>query len=253
VPYEVEFLSGYVGGWLYAPVSDEPRPGIVILHGSDGGRAGWSQWQELLFAMQGYCTLAPSYSSGGNAWHSGDIHDVDLDNTEAALIWLRKNQRTTGMIGLYGASRGGEHALLATSLMVDEQSEGLPDAVAAHSPSDTIVGAFIAAGFDPHNNEIWDPSKRAWRWRGSSDDLLPSTPIEIEKYDGPLFLSHGERDIVWTVECTRRLESRLIGTGHKPEVYYYADAGHGFDPETQNVQNGRLVNFFHRNLRTDVL
>ena len=90
--------------------------------------------------------------------------------------------------------------MLLTSLLARDDPAKLPDAVAVHSPSDTICGAFIAGTVNPKEEETWDPSKRAWRWRGSSDELLPTTPIEIERYSGPLFLSHGEDDKMWTVE-----------------------------------------------------
>jgi dienelactone hydrolase len=134
--------------------------------------------------------------------------------------------------------------------MARDNSPGLPDAVAVHSPSDTIVGAFIAGTFSPKERETWDPSKRAWRWRGSSAELLPTTSIEIERYHGPLFLSHGEADSVWTVECTRRLEARLKGAGRTPEVYYYAYEDHDFKPETRNRQHARLIAFFRQHLES---
>lgn len=247
--FDVEFQRGHGGSWLYVPKTTEPYPGIIVLHGSDGGRAGWSQWQALLLANQGFCTLAPNYSKGGNGWHAGDILDVDLDDTEDALIWLRNHPATTGKIGLFGASRGGEHALLVTGLMAEAQSMGVPDAVAVHSPSDTIVGAFVARNFDPDDRGVWDPSLRAWRWRGSSENLLPTDPIPIERYPGPIMLTHGEKDTVWTVECTRRLEQRLIANGREPEVYYYVDQDHRLSPGAHNLQHNRLTTFFQRHLR----
>ncbi len=70
---------------------------------------------------------------------------------------------------------------------------------------DTICGAFIAGTVNPKEEEAWDPSKRAWRWRGSSDELLSTTPIEIERYSGPIFLSHGEEDKMVTVKSTAAL------------------------------------------------
>jgi len=98
--------------------------------------------------------MAPDYSRGGNDWHAGDIHEADLDETEASIVWLRECDVTTDKVGLFGASRGPEHALLVTSLMARDGSDGIPDAVAAHSLSDTIVGAFIADLFDPKSSEV---------------------------------------------------------------------------------------------------
>ena len=75
-------------------------------------------------AGSGFCTIAPGYSRGGDAWHAGDILDVDLDQTESMLIWMRESGITSGQVGLYGTSRGAEHALLVTSLMARHESKG---------------------------------------------------------------------------------------------------------------------------------
>jgi dipeptidyl aminopeptidase/acylaminoacyl peptidase len=199
--------------------------------------------------MKGFVTLAYPYGTGGNSWHAGDIHDVNLDETAEALRWLREQPAVSGKVGLYGHSRGAEHAILLASLMARDGSVDLPDAVAAHSPSDTVAGAFIAGTWHPKERDTWDPSKRAWRWRGSSEELTPTTPIELERYAGPVFLSHGEQDQVWTVDCTRRLEARLRASGRDPEVHYYPGEGHGLSPESDNQNHQRLVSFFWKYLR----
>jgi dipeptidyl aminopeptidase/acylaminoacyl peptidase len=246
--YEAEFRSGLNGAYLYLPKGRERSPGILLLHGSEGPNGGWSSLYALALAIQGFVTFALPYSKGGNIWHAGDIHDVDLDRTVDALRWLRQHPTVSGKVGLFGWSRGAEHAILLVSLMARYGLAGLPDAVAAHAPSDTIAGAFIAGTWNPKERETWDPSKRAWRWRGTSEGLAPTTPIELERYTGPVFLSHGEADQVWTVECTRRLEARLRAAGRNPEVHYYPGEGHGFRAETRNVAHEQLVGFFRRHL-----
>ena len=199
-------------------------------------------------AGNGFCAIALAYSRGGNAWHAGDIRDIDLDATESLLIWMRESGHTTGKVGLFGTSRGAEHALLVTSLMVRDESRGLPDAVAVHAPSDTIVGAFIANDFQPNGDSPPICFEPAWRWRGASDTLRPRAPIEIERYDGPLFISHGEDDSLWTVGRTRRLESRLRAAGRAPEVHIYKGEGHHLRPETERMHYLRVVDFFGRAL-----
>lgn len=247
--YEVEFRSGPNGIYIYVPKGRAVSPGLLLLHGSEGGWSGWSAWHALAFAMYGFVTVALPYSKGGNGWHAGDIHDVDLDATARALDGLRAYDAVAGSkVGLFGVSRGAEHALLLASLMARDGVAGQPDAVAAHAPSDVICGAFVAGAYHPTQREASDPSWRAWRWRGSSDGLEPTRPIEIERYDGPLFLSHGEADPVWTVDCTRRLERRLREAGRTPEVHLYPGEGHNFRAETRNLQHERLIAFFRRHL-----
>jgi len=91
---------------------------------------------------------------------------------------------------------------------------------------------------------------RRRRWRGSSENLLPTTPIAIEVFDGPIYISHGEQDRTWTVDCSRRLEKRLIAAGRTPEVHYYPDEGHGLSPASATRQIKRLKAFFTRTLQT---
>lgn len=198
--------------------------------------------------MNGFVAFATNYSVGGNMWHAGNILDIDLDKKLDATAWLRDHPATSGKFGLHGVSRGAEMALLTVSLMARDGIEPLPDAVAVHAPSDTIAGAFIAGNWHPKEQEAWDPSKRAWRWKGSSEGLLPTTPIEIERYDGPLFISHGDKDDVWTVDCTRRLEARLRAAGRTPEILIAAGEGHGFGPAAENELNSRVIAFFTRHL-----
>lgn len=198
--------------------------------------------------MNGFVAYCHHYSRNGNGWHAGDIHDIDLEGTVEALAWLRDQPSTAANVGLYGWSRGGEHALLVTSLMARDGISPLPDAVAVHAPSDTIVGAFIASTADPKGADTWDPSLRSWRWEGTSEGLLPSTPIEIERYPGPIFISHGEADTVWSVASTHRLRDRLAAAGRAAEVHVYPDSDHVLDPATENLNNERLVAFFKRTL-----
>jgi len=115
--YDIEFREGTGGARLCAPIANKHSPGILVLHGSEGGRAGWAHAQAVILATQGFCAMALPYSSGGNPWHSGDIHEVDIDKTENALVWLKNHDLTNGNIGLFGSSRGGEHALLAATAL----------------------------------------------------------------------------------------------------------------------------------------
>lgn len=94
----------------------------------------------------------------------------------------------------------------------------------------------------------WDPANRAWTWRGSSDELLPTTTIEIERFNGPLFLSHGTRDATWSVEMTHRLWDRLKRHGRTPEVHLYEGEGHGLNSDVENQHNVLLIDFFARHL-----
>ncbi|MGP1255004.1 MAG: alpha/beta hydrolase family protein [Kiloniellales bacterium] len=238
-------------GTTYGPPGDGPFPAVMVLHGSEGPWAGWSHRNAVLLAAHGFLAFPLSYSKGGNPWNAGSIAEVPLDRTVQALAALRSFAFVGPRVGLYGLSRGGEHALLVTSLMARDGLEGLPDAVVAHSPADVICGAFHAATWRDRGDpgwRVWDPADRAWTWRGSSEALRPTTAIEIERYDGPLFLSHGSEDKTWSCEMTRRLEKRLLAAGRTPEVYYYEGQDHLPDSPTENEHLTQVTDFFTRHL-----
>lgn len=244
-------LPGF--GTTYGPSGDAPFPTILLLHGSEGGWSGWSHRNAMFLAAHGFLAYPHSYSRGGNGWNAGSITDVPLDHTVEALKALRTMPWCSGKVGLYGISRGAEHALLVTSLMARDGMDGQPDAVAAHGSADVVCGAFDARTWRDRGDpgwQVWDPGSRAWTWNGSSEDLKPTTPIEIERYRGPLFLSHGTQDKVWDVAMTRRLEARLLANDREPQVHYYEGQDHVGDGAGENMHHEKLLSFFDEHLQT---
>ncbi|MBF9231876.1 alpha/beta hydrolase family protein [Microvirga alba] len=240
-------------GTTYGPPGDGPFPAIMVLHGSEGAWSGWSHRNAAILAAHGFLAFPFPYSKGGNFWNAGNITDAPLDQTVSALNALRDLACVGPKIGIYGVSRGAEHALLLASLMARDGVGGLPDALAAHSPPDVVCGASNAAAWRDTGDpgwQAWDPGKRAWTWRGSSEGLLPTTPIEIERFDGPIFLSHGTADRVWSVDMTRRLEKRLKHHGHAPEVHYYEGEDHIPGSAAENEHYEQVIAFFERHLMT---
>jgi dipeptidyl aminopeptidase/acylaminoacyl peptidase len=245
----VRTLPGF--GTIYQPGNEGRYPGILLLHGSEGGLSAWSHSNSVLLAAHGFLAYPHAYSIGGNSWNAGSIKDIALEKTIDALAALLALDSCSGKVALYGISRGAEHALLLTSLMVRDGVEPLPSAVAVHAPPDVICGAFDARIWRDNGDpgfRAWDPAERAWTWRGNSDALKPTTPIEIERYEGPIFISHGTADRVWSVEMTRRLEARLLEHSRRPEVHYYDGQPHGLIGEALNLHLGRLTAFFDRHL-----
>jgi pimeloyl-ACP methyl ester carboxylesterase len=227
---------------LYVPEGDTSVPGVVLLHGSEGAWAGWNDCLAAQIAAFGFACAPLPYGKGGTPWTAGNIVDIDLENTVAALVKLRAHPRVLGRkIALFGNSRGAEHALLVASLMARDQVGVLPDAVLAQASAGSVFGGFEGATPDI------DVGKPAWRWQGTSEHLPPDMPIEIERYAGPLFLSHGLQDQLWPAEFTRELERRLRASGRDPEVYFYA-GGHMPGPEAHNIWLDKVVAFLSRTI-----
>ncbi len=238
-------------GTTYGPAGEGPFPAVMVFHGSEGAWSGWSHRNAVLLAAHGYLAFPFGYSKGGNAWNAGSIENVSLDRSLEAFRALRAFEAVGEKAAFYGVSRGAEHALLLTALMAEESLDGLPDAVAVHSPPDVVCGAFDSKAHRDAGDpgwQPWDPGERAWSWRGSSENLLPTKQIEIERYDGPIFLSHGSADRVWSVAMTKRLEARLLAHGRKPEVHIYEGQDHIPTSAAENLHHENLLTFLDRNL-----
>lgn len=249
----LKILQGSLPGWgtTFQPPGEGPFPAVLMLHGSEGSWSLHSYMGATLLAAHGFMVLPFGYSVRGTPWIAGDIRDVRVDRTAEAVAALRAADRANGKVGLYGLSRGAEHALLLASLMARDGMVGAPEAIAVLSPPDVVVGAFLAASERDKGDAGWtiyDHAARAWTWRGSSEKLLPTTPIEIERYDGSVLLAQGTEDDVFSPEMTRRLEKRLKAHGRSPEVHWYEGQGHGAWGETANLHWEQVIAFFRRHL-----
>ncbi|MCH2156165.1 MAG: hypothetical protein MK080_09200 [Opitutales bacterium] len=139
--FEVEIKEAPNNGTVFMPVGLESPPGILVLHGSEGGASGWSHMRSLWLAQYG--GFATSICKGSPT-------------------------------GLFGVSRGAEQALLLASLMSESKS-WVPEAVVAHAASDVVAGPFVNTGDETKEG------KKPWKWRGSYEHVQPDTPIPIEK------------------------------------------------------------------------
>lgn len=238
-------------GTTYVPPGDGPFPTVMLLHGSEGSQSGWAHRTAAILAASGYLAYPHGYAKGGNAWNAGSITDVELTRTADALGSLRAFAPSSGRVAIYGVSRGAEHALLVASLMAAHGMEDGPDAVACLAAPDVVCGAFDARSFRDAGDpgwRAWDPSERAWTWNGASDDLLPTTPIPVEAYPGPLWLAAGLEDRTWSPDMTRRLEARRCGAGLPVEAHYYAGEGHVPGSAGENAHHELLLKFLARTI-----
>ncbi len=119
---------------MYWPAG-APKGGIVCLHGSEGGWAGWNDLHCALFAANGFVALSRNYTQDARRLTHPDIDDVPLEGTQAALAAMRAEVAPFACgLGLLGISRGAEHALLIAKLLAEDGCAEVPDAVAVHSP-----------------------------------------------------------------------------------------------------------------------
>ena len=235
------------GATLYWPGERPLRGGVVCLHGSEGGSAGWNDLNGALFAANGFVALVHDYTPGARWLTHPDIDAAPLDPTEAALIWLRKELAPYGCgVGLFGASRGAEHALLVVQLLAEDGCPDVVDAVAVHSPPDETWPAFIVADFQ--TGELWagDPDRPAWSWRGQTERTAPGAMLGAVPC--PVFIAQGTEDSVWDAAMARRLAARMRAAGRPAEAHFFPGEDHVFRPEARNHEWELMLDFFARHL-----
>lgn len=257
------------GSVLFVPNDGKPHPGVVVLHGSDGGT--WPYWmlEAQALAYEGYSALAYCYAS----CPSGDdrdlylprveIHRVELKRTYDALEWLANSAFVGGKkVAIYGYSRGAEHALLLASLMADGKFDVQPTAVAVHAPSDVIwAGWNWQWGNDlcRKHDGTWNKSCgvapppqgqgiQGWLWNGADKPVAPAKRIEIEKFNGSVFIVHGEQDRVWPADMSRRIQATIEKAGKKVEAHFVPSEGHIFKHDARLQERQWLLQFLSRTL-----
>jgi dienelactone hydrolase len=230
------------GAALYGPATGDDLPGIVLLHGSEGPGAGWAHRFAAILAAEGFLALPHAYGTG-DVWGAGPVRDVALEPAVAAGRELAAHPRCSGRVGLFGWSLGGQKALLLAALWGAE----LPyAAVAAHAPSDVVTGAFDPAVFRAGGawRQTGPEAPRAWVAAGQEDALAPGTPIAVERYPGPVFLSVGLADAVWDPGQSARLAARRRALGLPVTLWQAEGQGHAFDWDTEPELWRRLGGFF---------
>ena len=224
-------------GYLYRPNAPGPFPAIVLLHGSYGGNGdfwyypaekpkdtGEDSWvpkvarelSEKGFVALALCYFDCQHHKGFDHYPPDELANIDIKSiTGEAIKWLKSSPFVGGKkVGLWGASRGAEQAILLASL-IESQSDGAPDAIVALSPASYIASQFSKTTAEAIINDgipHW-PSKPAWRY----GDHIPTinSDIKIESYKKPLLITYFTKDPVWRPSANiqkiinRYKESRL--------------------------------------------
>ena len=233
---------------IYWPAGT-PRGGVVCLHGSEGGWAGWNDVYCALFAANGFAALSRNYTQGAQRVTHPDIDNVPLEGTQAALAAMRVEMRPFGCsVGLFGISRGAEQALLLAQLLTEDGCAEVPDAVAVHSPPDATWPAFIVADFQTGQPWAGDRARPAWSWRGTHERTLPGTLLCPRTVPYPVFIAQGTNDTTWDADMARRLVTRMTENGCPPEAHFFEGEDHVFRAEARNQEWDLLAEFFGRHL-----
>ncbi len=147
-------------GVLFHPDDGGPYPGILLLGGSEGGL---QESDAALLAAHGFSVLALGYF--GMEGVPSSAVDLPLEVFGSALEWLLAHPSVVGdRVGVLGASKGGEAALLTGAMF--------PGVGAVVS----VAGSGVVTAGVPRGLGLLDVLRAdaaSWTWRGRPMPHLP--------------------------------------------------------------------------------
>lgn len=244
-------------GVYVEPAGSGPHPGALALHGSGGSPA--TNLAEL-FASHGYATFAPQYFGRHDAVPDS-LTAVPLEYFDDAVDWLTaKDSVEDGGVGVWGASRGGELALLlgahfdwsAAVVSLNGSSVAWNSGVSFTASSWSLDGEplpYLRAS--PARRTTTDDGAAVHRemftapYEDADEATLEAATIPVEDIDAPTLLVAGEDDQLWPSATLAEHAVDRIGE-HDVDFQFasesYADAGHYITPPyrpTHGMQYGR--------------
>jgi dienelactone hydrolase len=228
---------------FYCVKSSIPKPGILLLGGSEGGRPN-GRLPDFL-ASNGWAVLAVAYFRDKGLPPS--LQMIPLEYFDAPLAWMNHNANIRpGGVLVMGGSKGAELALLLASkrpairaviavapssvVWVGMQDSGWPaDSLSSwtfHGKPVPFLPLDYCRRFDTH-----DPLAAVKLLKAALDqkELVKKTSIRVEKINGPILLLSGKADEIWPSAQMADALCERLRTKHfrfKYENVQYADAGH---------------------------
>ncbi len=270
----------YLGSVLFKPNDNKSYPGIMLLHGSEGGSIPYVHLNAQALANDGFSVLVFCwYNCAKNPITQAiePLENIKLEKTFAAFNWLKSSPYVADKkTGIYGFSRGAEQALLLAQFAATESIDIA--AIAVHAPSDKIVAGFawtwydsrcwvckidnakkcgnrsnyaifkwnIACGKQPPANNIIAKTK-AWSYK--KDNLAIGKDIKVELYKKPLFISHGVEDKLWSYKRSKAILNRKKQYNQKVQAHFFDNAGHVFKYKDAQKRDKLVSTFFKDNLK----
>jgi len=239
-------ITTYPGGggdplhaYVARPQSDDPLPGIVLVHHVPGWDEFYQETAERL-ARHGHTVICPDlYCRFGHGTPDdvaakvraqGGVHDDSVvADCAAALNWLADEPTANGKVGIMGSCSGGRHAVLAASRV-----RGFAAVV------DLWGGGVVMA-------------------KDQLSAVRPVAPIDYTSdLDAPLLGLFGNDDQAPSPEQVDIHEAALKKLGKPYEFHRYDGAGHGFfyyhtplyRPEQAMDAWNKVFTFFQKHLQS---
>ncbi|HKP75267.1 MAG TPA: acyl-CoA thioester hydrolase/BAAT C-terminal domain-containing protein [Longimicrobiaceae bacterium] len=229
---------------LYAPASARRLPVVIVLTGSEGG---FDDLGAAVLASHGYAALAVAYF--GAPGLPDELSEIPVERIARAVAWIRTQPGLdAGRIGVMGASKGAELALVAATLVPEIR------AVVAYAPADVVnPGLARQGGTRPQSSWTWKgaplpflaltppPEFEAqfrrqppYRLRplyeaSRSDSALARAAIPVERIHGAVLLISGDDDQMIPSGPAAEAVVRRLREAHHPYPFHhlhYPAAGH---------------------------
>jgi acetyl esterase/lipase len=212
---------------VYAPPSDGPFPGVLVVHGGSWQRGNKERMRRVAerLARHGYVAVSIDYRLAPANRYPTQLHDC-----QDAVRWMRRNAAWLHIdpmrIGGFGYSAGAHLvALLATT----DPAASL-DVASRGTPADTRLQAAVI-GAAPTDLRRFRPNWVFNRLLGGPPDQMPdlyaaASPITfVTPDDPPMFLYHGAHD--WMVDPSQsQIMVDALRRAHVPVEYYETRGGH---------------------------
>jgi nucleolar protein 56 len=233
-------------GTMFEPPNAESAPAVVLLHGS-GGQPSYARAQ--LLASHGFVALALQYFdwAGRHEMLPETLEEVPLEFVGDATEWLLGQDTVSGeTVGLWGASKGGEFALLAGShldtvgAVVSTNGSGvvwggLGQMGGSEKSSWTIDSQPVPQVSYTEDPSVWDRQPPMEMEPGytqsfeeADDEEIAEATIPVEDIDGRVLLVSGGADSMWDSQRLQGLAAdRLDDHSCEYEQLTYDEAGHG--------------------------
>jgi hypothetical protein len=265
---QVEAVGAFPGAVFAKPKGASGKLPVLILLGGGEGGSGAARDHAPRLAAMGFAVLglpyySPSAAPGGPRELPAlpaDFINIEIRQLDAVRDWLRKRDDVdVKRIGLYGASKGAEFALLAASHL------DWIKAVVAVTPSDVVwegygwsmqMGASSSFALDgkplpfvPYKGFVEEWMRLESRLpvhlrrphdqgRAANSAKVARARIPVERFRGALLLVAAQDDQLWNSGAmAHNIAERRSEAGLQTELLVYSDAGHnligdGWSPTT---------------------
>jgi dienelactone hydrolase len=240
---DTELLDDGLVGTVHYPDTDDSAPAVVVLHGSGGSEPTRTA---RLLASRGYVAASVQYFGDPDPLPDS-LTEVPVEYIGETVRRLCANDRVADApVGLQGASKGGELALLAGAHLEDVGAvvsvsgsgvawEGLTErSRAAGTSSWTIDDEPVPYVEMPGS---YPGSVREYYEVGLDEadaDTRANATIPVERVDGPVALVSGRDDGLWNAARLQRIAADRRRDADETITHErYDDAGHSIRPPLQ--------------------